>query len=117
MVVGGCGLFWVVMGGCGWLWVVADGCGWLWVVAFFSITHLHYQQVKVTVAVHYFQKHQRCSVKRGVLEKLANFIGKHLCWSLFIIKLQAFGPSTLLKRNSNIYFEEDLRMTASIFSL
>ena len=107
MVLGGCGLFWVVVG----------GCGWLWVVAFFSITHLHYQQVKVTVAVHYFQKDQRCSVKRGVLEKLANFIGKHLCWSLFIIKLQAFGPSTLLKRNSNIYFEEDLRMTASIFSL
>ena len=27
-----------------------------------------------------------------------NLTGKHLCWSLFLIKLQAFGPATLLKR-------------------
>ena len=29
--------------------------------------------------------------------------GKHLCWSLFLIKLQALGlrPATLLKRDSN----------------
>ena len=35
---------------------------------------------------------------RGVLLK-ANipFAGKHLCWSLFLIKLQAFKPVTLLK--------------------
>ena len=31
--------------------------------------------------------HPWCSVKKGVLK---NFIGKHLCWSLFLIKLQAF---------------------------
>ena len=28
--------------------------------------------------------------KIGVLKKFAMFTGKHLCWSLFLIKLQAF---------------------------
>ena len=28
--------------------------------------------------------HQRGSVKKGVLKNFANFIGKHLCWSLFL---------------------------------
>ena len=27
--------------------------------------------------------------------------GKHMCWGLFLIKLQAFNLATLLKRNSN----------------
>ena len=29
----------------------------------------------------------------GVLKSFANFKGKHLCWSLFLIKLQPFCPS------------------------
>ena len=45
--------------------------------------------------------HQRCSVKKSVLKNLANFTEKHLCWSLFLIKLQAFRPVTLLKKVSN----------------
>ena len=36
-----------------------------------------------------------------VLKNFANFTGKHLCWSLFVITLQAFKPATLLKRDSN----------------
>ena len=28
--------------------------------------------------------------KKGVLKDFKNFIGKHLCWSLFLIKLQAW---------------------------
>ena len=40
--------------------------------------------------------HRRCSVKRGVIKNCANFTGKHLCWSLFLIKLQVF---------ENNYFE------------
>ena len=32
---------------------------------------------------------------------LTNFTGKDLCWSLFLIKLQAFKPAYLLKRDSN----------------
>ena len=43
--------------------------------------------------------HRRCSVKKGVLKNVASFTGKHLCWSLFFIKLQVFRP--LLKRDSN----------------
>ena len=39
--------------------------------------------------------------KIGVLKNFANFIGKHQCWNIFLIKLQAWRPSTLLKRDSN----------------
>ena len=42
--------------------------------------------------------HQRCSVKKGVLKTFANFTGKHLCWSLFLITLLVFRPATLLKK-------------------
>ena len=31
----------------------------------------------------------RFSVKKGVLKDFVNFKGKHLCWSLFLINLQA----------------------------
>ena len=31
--------------------------------------------------------HQRCSIKKAVLNKFAIFTGKHLCQSLFLIKL------------------------------
>ena len=34
-------------------------------------------------------------------KNFANFTGKHLCWSLFLIKLQDFRAETLLKRDSN----------------
>ena len=37
--------------------------------------------------------------KNGVLKNLANFTEKHLCWSLFLIKLRA--SVSLLKRGSN----------------
>ena len=30
----------------------------------------------------------RCTVQKVVLKNLANFTGKHQCWSLFLIKLQ-----------------------------
>ena len=30
---------------------------------------------------------QRCSIKKAVLKKLTIFTGKHLCWSLFLIKI------------------------------
>ena len=69
---------------------------------------------------------RRCSVKKGVPKNFPNFAGKHLCWSLFLIKLRGFRPATFLKRDSNTgvylsiceifkntYFEEYLRMIAS----
>ena len=33
--------------------------------------------------------HWRCSVKEGIYKSFVNFTGKHLCPSLFLIKLQA----------------------------
>ena len=42
--------------------------------------------------------------KIGVLKNFANFTAKHVCLSLFLIKLQAWGPVTLLKRDSNTKF-------------
>ena len=36
----------------------------------------------------------------SVIKNLANFTGKHLCWSLFFTKLQVFRPGTLLRRDS-----------------
>ena len=39
--------------------------------------------------------------KKGALKNLTNFTGKHMCCSLFVTKLQAFSPATLLKRDFN----------------
>ena len=38
------------------------------------------------------------SVKQVVLNNVANFAGKKLCWSLFSIKLEFWVPETLLKK-------------------
>ena len=39
--------------------------------------------------------------KIGVFKNFASFKGKHLCWSLILIKLQAWFAGTLSKRDSN----------------
>ena len=41
-------------------------------------------------------------LKIGVLKNFAIFTGKHLYWSLFLIKLQAFSSATLFKRDSSV---------------
>ena len=50
----------------------------------------------------------RSPVKKGVFERLAKFIGKHLCQSLFLIKLQAeawrsgtFDMELFLRKNQH----------------
>ena len=51
----------------------------------------------------YFQKQLlEVSVEKGVFKSFPNFTGKHLCWSLYLIKLQVFNPAYLLKGESNI---------------
>ena len=40
-------------------------------------------------------------MKKDVFENFADFTGKKLCWNLFLLKLQAFWPENLLKRDSN----------------
>ena len=42
--------------------------------------------------------------KTGVLKNFGIFTGKHLCWSLFLIKLLAWSPATVLKRESTQVF-------------
>ena len=39
--------------------------------------------------------------KLGILKNFTNFTGKHLCWSSFVIRLQAIRPATLLKTDSD----------------
>ena len=64
--------------------------------------------------------HRRGSVRKGVLKTFTNFSGKHLCWSLFLIKalgLQLYEKETPIQGFScdiyesfkNAYFEEHLR--------
>ena len=43
--------------------------------------------------------HRRCCIKKVVFKKFEIFTGKDLCWSPFLIKLQAFKPTSLLKRD------------------
>ena len=40
----------------------------------------------------------RCSVQKGVLENLAKFTVKHLCWSLFLNKIAGLHPPILLEK-------------------
>ena len=39
--------------------------------------------------------------KKVILINFSSFTGEHLCWSLFLIELQTFIPTALLKRDSN----------------
>ena len=39
--------------------------------------------------------------KIGVLKNFANFTRKQLRWNLFLVKLKALSPETLLKKDSN----------------
>ena len=40
-------------------------------------------------------------MKKTVLKNFAVVTRKHFSWSLFLMKLQAFSPATLLKKESN----------------
>ena len=42
--------------------------------------------------------------KKSIPKNSSNFIRKHLWWSVFLIKLQAWVPATLLKRDSTTGF-------------
>ena len=63
--------------------------------------------------------------EKGVLKNLPDFTGKHLCWNLFLVKLNAFSGLQIYQNKNrlqyrffceifkNTYFEEHLRTTAS----
>ena len=56
-----------------------------------------------------YKKQPEVFLKNPGLTNFAVFIGKHLWWSLFTIKLQAWMTGTLLKRDSNaVVFQWEL---------
>ena len=61
----------------------------------FEITYLHLNLLQVQ------KEPPEVFHKKAVLKNFAIFTGKHLRWSLFSMKLQAFTATILLKRHSN----------------
>ena len=53
--------------------------------------------------------HQRCSVKKGVLNNFAIFTGKHLCWSHFLIKFLCLSEAdqSLLKKEDAEFLQSE----------
>ena len=74
----------------------------------------------------YRSNHRRRSVKKGALKNFANFTCKQMCWSLFLIKMQAclcwslfLTPTQMFYCEiceifKNTYFEEHVRTIASV---
>ena len=50
------------------------------------------------VSIIYRSSHQKCSVKKGVLKIFAKFSGRRLSQSLFLNKVAALSPASLLKQ-------------------
>ena len=48
--------------------------------------------------------HSRMFYKIGALKDFANFTGKHLCWSVFLITLQTWGLQLFKKRLYHMWF-------------
>ena len=49
---------------------------------------LHLERVNGFHVFYYRSSHRRCSIKKVGLKNFVNFIGKHPCWSLLLIKLR-----------------------------
>ena len=54
-----------------------------------------------TLSLNFKSSHLQMFFKIGVLKNFAIFAGKHLCWSCFLMKLQAWRSAILFKRDSN----------------
>ena len=98
---------------------------WGFILYAVEVSKTNWKFTKFTRTLRSRSSHRWCSAKKVFLEFIANFTGKHLYWSLCLIKLQAFRPTTLLQRDSTgvfceiceifkiTYFEEHLRTAAS----
>ena len=53
--------------------------------------------------------HRRCPAKQCVLKTFPNFTGKHLCWSLILVKFQAFWSKRLQQWCFCVKFRKFLR--------
>ena len=81
-----------------------------------------YSGVSFLEATYFRSNHQRCSIKKVILKNFAIFTGRHLCWSLFLIKLppglQLYKKETLTQVFSCEYYEtcfEEHLQTAAMF--
>ena len=62
------------------------------------------ERLNIWVPEHWYRSiHSQIFLKIGVFKTFALFTGKYLCWSLSSVKLQAWKPETVLKRDSNTY--------------
>ena len=82
-----------------------------------------YSEVSFLEATYFRSNHQRCSIKKVILKNFAIFTRKHLCWSLFLIKLppglQLYKKETLTQVFSCEYYEtcfEEHLQTAATFT-
>ena len=74
------------------------------VVYSLSRNRINIQCMSSLVYTVYCQKQpseQKCSVKRGVLKDFVNFVGKHLFWSLVLIKFQAWHLFAITSTNDS----------------
>ena len=82
----------------------------LWIFIF-SISHFS------SLETMYRSSRLQLFFNMGVLKNFAIFTGKHLCWSLFLIKYPAFRATTLLKGGFPANIAKFLRTTFYIESL
>ena len=80
----------------------ATSCYWSYIDFYTIITYYLHLQFTLTYYLHWQSRRSRIHKQppEVFLIFFANFTGKHLCWSLFFTKLQAFRPATLLKIDS-----------------
>ena len=62
---------------------------------------IHHTSCKLITKLLYRSRRSHMFFKIGLFTNFAVFTGKHLCWSLILIKLQAWRTTTLLNRDSN----------------
>ena len=58
------------------------------------------------VRICFWNVHRKCYIKKGFLKNFVNFTGKHPCWKLLSMKLQAWRLATLLKETPTQVFPE-----------
>ena len=63
-----------------------------YVSVFFYFYIFHFESIK------FRSRRSQMSFERDVFKSFTIFTGKHLCWSLFVIKFPAFKPANLLKK-------------------
>ena len=79
--------------------------GWKWLTIFVKNFIIDASQGK--------SSHRRCYIKKVVLRNFAIFTGKHLCWSLFLIKLKASHAKVWFQWGLQLYSKETLTQVFS----